>query len=336
MTSPGNLQFSWRLDGAQFSPFSSQTQVSFTGLTPGPHVFEVKARDLAGNEDPTPATQAFTVSPLQVRITDLPDGATVNAGTLLVRGTVEAGGQEVGVLVNGSPAAVQGNSFAALIPVTPDTSTLTAIATTAAGATATNSVAIIVLATPAPTVALLASPGSGVAPLTVSFSLLGGPVPTTVSMDFDSDGTIDFTGTSLEGQAFIYAQPGLYFPTVTITDTLGSQFTASAIVQVLDRTALDVMLQAKWDGMKGALRAGDITGSLTFIAGHSRTKYEEAFRIISARLPNIDTILTDVTLIKVREGSAIYEATRTDDGLPKSFEVRFALDSDGVWRIEGF
>lgn len=133
-------------------------------MTPGPHTFEVKALDLARNEDSTPATRSFTISTLQVLIPEPVNGATISAGSLLVCGTVEAGGVEVGVTVNGFPAAVQGSSFAAQIPVTPETTGLTAVATTATGATASHSVNITVLAAPAPAFTLLATPRSGVVP----------------------------------------------------------------------------------------------------------------------------------------------------------------------------
>ena len=174
------------------------------------------------------------------------------------------------------------------------------------------------------------------APLTVTFSLLGGPTADTIELDFNVEGAANITGTNLEGQTFTYAQAGIYIPTVLVTDAQGNQFAAQAIVQVYDQPTLDTILQVKWTGLKDALRSGDITAGLSFIVARSRAKYEEAFRIIEASLPSIDAILTDVTLIKVREGSAIYEATRIDNGLPKSFELRFALDEDGIWRIEAF
>ncbi len=62
LTAPGSLQFAWRLDGAAFTAFSAGTTATLTGVSEGAHTFEVKARDLAGNEDPTPATQSFTVA----------------------------------------------------------------------------------------------------------------------------------------------------------------------------------------------------------------------------------------------------------------------------------
>ena len=63
LTPPASLQFAWRVDEGAWSSFGSDSSVTLTMLAPGPHVFEVMARDLAGNEDPTPALRAFTVGP---------------------------------------------------------------------------------------------------------------------------------------------------------------------------------------------------------------------------------------------------------------------------------
>jgi RHS repeat-associated protein len=57
----GGLTFAWRLGGGEFTEFSEATTATFTGLGEGTYTFEVKARDLAGNEDPAPATRTFTV-----------------------------------------------------------------------------------------------------------------------------------------------------------------------------------------------------------------------------------------------------------------------------------
>jgi RHS repeat-associated protein len=54
--------FAWRLDGGPYSGFSAASIVFLSGLADGPHLFEVKARDMAGNEDPSPARWAFTVA----------------------------------------------------------------------------------------------------------------------------------------------------------------------------------------------------------------------------------------------------------------------------------
>ena len=61
LTPVANLLFAWRLDGGAWSAFAPATSATLTGLTEGSHTFEVKALDLAGNEDPTPAAVSFTV-----------------------------------------------------------------------------------------------------------------------------------------------------------------------------------------------------------------------------------------------------------------------------------
>lgn len=57
------LQFSWRLDGGAWSPFSNARNHLFRELDSGTHVFEVKSRDRDYNTDPTPASATFAVTP---------------------------------------------------------------------------------------------------------------------------------------------------------------------------------------------------------------------------------------------------------------------------------
>jgi hypothetical protein len=56
---PEGLTFSWRVDGGAWSAFAAARQARLTALSTGPHSFEVRARDAAGNIDPTPAAQPF-------------------------------------------------------------------------------------------------------------------------------------------------------------------------------------------------------------------------------------------------------------------------------------
>lgn len=305
------------------------------GLGAGPHVLVAAAADRAGNRGES-APVSVALSGVTVGISEPGEGAQVPAGPVLVRGRVEASGAEVGVTVNGLPAAVQETAFAALVPVTLDTTILTAVATTDSGLTASNSVAISVSSTAVPTAALLATPASGVVPMTVRFSLFGALAPAAVELDFDGNGTVDFAGPNLNGQTFTYSLPGLYLPTASITDAQGRRVTASGVVQVFGATAIDTLLQPRWRTMKDALRVGDIPRAVTNITARTRADYEAAFNIISASLPNIDSILTDIALMEIRNAAAIYEMTRVDDGIPMSFGVRFAIDEDGLWRIEAF
>jgi hypothetical protein len=88
--------------------------------------------------------------------------------------------------------------------------------------------------------------------------------------------------------------------------------------------------------MKSALRQGDISAALRFIVASARARYGEAFTILTSDLPAIDSILTDLTFVRLRGREAIFEIRRMDEGVLASFEVRFAIDTDGVWRLRAF
>ena len=332
------LRFAWRLDGGAWSEFQTATTANFTALTPGPHTFEVKARDLAGNEDPTPAQASFTVGAgVQVRIMSPTDGATVSAGPLLVRGTVDAGGAEVGVSVNGLPAAVQEGVFLVQVPVTPTTTTLLAVATTPTGASGSQTIALAVSPPTRDDLVLSVVPSSGVAPLTVAFSLSGAPAGT-LELDADGDGVVDFTGDTLEGQVFTYLRPGLYLPAVTVTDAGGARQTIRALVQVFDLTVLDGALQAKWTALREALRRSDVDATVSLFALSSREAYRDQLTALAGvgALLQVGNDLGTLRLVQVRQGAVTYDLRSARNGVEYSFHVLFVVDEDGVWRLWAF
>lgn len=336
LTPAGELQFAWRLDGGEWSAFSLATAAMLAGLSPGPHRIEAMARDRAGNEDPAPPVLAFSVGRgvLSVRIIEPAPGATIPAGTVLVRGTVDDALADVGVSVNGLPGWPDGGTFTALAEIDPGTTAIVASAVASDGRSGRASIPIIVADAPAVTV--VATPWSGVAPLAVRFSLSRGADTASVELDADGDGVTDVVGQALDEQVVTYTQPGIYVARAVITDTGGVVSTATAVVRVFDAAALDSHLQAKWTAMRAALRRGDIAAGVSHIVQRRRADYETAFRLLSASLPAIESILTDLTPVKVRNASAIYQMRRSDDGLLKSFDVRFAIDGDGIWRLEAF
>ncbi len=339
LTPAASLAFAWRLDGGPWSAFDSATSATIAGLAQGPHLFEVKARDLAGNEDPSPAQQSVTVGGLQVTITEPVDGSTVPAGMLLVRGAVEAGGVEVGVAVNGVPAAAQDGIFAALVPVAPGTGVvLMAVGTASGGGTASHTIMVTVSGA-GQTAELFALPQSGLAPLTVGFTLTGGS-GTTVSLDADGDGTVDFTGPALDGQAFTYARAGLYFPVAMIIDSQGNQVTARTVVQVYDRAATDAFFKTKWNTMKGALTRNDIEGGVGHFAAGQQDRYRKLFTALGADIARIVQDMQEIELIYVTESWAKYRLLRTQlwggQLMTLAYYVYFVQDGSRFWTIESF
>jgi hypothetical protein len=59
-SSEANSTFECRLDGGSFNPCASPKR--YGNLADGPHTFQVRARDAAGNPDPTPASRSWTVN----------------------------------------------------------------------------------------------------------------------------------------------------------------------------------------------------------------------------------------------------------------------------------
>ena len=274
---------------------------------------------------------------LAINITTPTNGTTVPAGQFIVHGSItNPSGGEIGLTVNGVSTAVQQNAFVGLVFVSAETTSLTAIVTSKNGTSATQTIPITVLTAAPSSTVLHVLPTNGPAPLTATFSLFGDVEILQVTLDANGDGNVDFTGQHLTQQSFTFAQPGIYVATANATDLQGNQLAASALVQVLDQTELDGILQARWLAMKDALRSGDIPAALSQIVARARPSYEEGFQIISAQLPSIDEILTSVSLVRIGNNEAVYKASRNDDGIPMSFEVRFAMDVDGFWRVASF
>jgi hypothetical protein len=61
LAAPGDLRFQWSLDNGEWSPASSEPSARLTGLSDGVHTFRVRAVDLAGNVDGSPAEVTWRV-----------------------------------------------------------------------------------------------------------------------------------------------------------------------------------------------------------------------------------------------------------------------------------
>jgi hypothetical protein len=59
LTPPNRLMYSWRHGGGEWSPFSPVSEITLPAVTGPGHAIEVRARDAAGNVDPSPARRSL-------------------------------------------------------------------------------------------------------------------------------------------------------------------------------------------------------------------------------------------------------------------------------------
>ncbi len=181
------------------------------------------------------------------------------------------------------------------------------------------------------------TPPGGLAPLSVGFTLTSLVAVADVRLDLRGTGSVDFQGPALEGQEFVYAEPGVYTPTVKVIDANQQEHRATTLVHVYDRGTLDARLQAIWQGFRDALRGGDVTAALSFVHTDRRSVYERQLRQLTpAVLSSVDQYLPAIRLFEVGFAGAQYEMLRQRDGKTLSFGVWFQLDADGVWRLRRF
>jgi hypothetical protein len=289
---------------------------------------------LAGRPDSSVRVTILARTPCaEMAFTAPAPGAVVPAGRLPVEGTVR-GAAEAGVLVNGIRAAVQGERFAALVPVDVGVTELVARATLPDGTIREARLPLTVTAAPESALLFQATPAGGPAPLSVRFTVAALADGAEVRLDL-GDGRV-FTHPDLDTLTFTYDRPGLYFPTVTLTDPAGTIDRVSVLVDVVDRVAFDARLRARWTALKDALRAGDLARALDAVAIPARDHYRELLSALTVPLSAIDQVLTDIELVDADEFQAEYQMLRDDNGERLSYYVRFVKDQDGLWRLEFF
>jgi hypothetical protein len=339
------LAFSWRLDAGEWSPYQANTTAAFEGLEAGSHIFEVRARDLAGNEDVTPARWEFQVRAVHVDVREPLAGSIVTASTVWVRG--EAGGTppvtvsiplpaELRLLADAIIAPVVGGRFAVEMPVLPGAFSIAATVTDSTGATATQVVEVLVQDAVDSRTRVTAIPPIGLAPHRVQFGMASLPVGM-YTVDLESDGTLEYSGGRPDGREFTYATPGAFLATIAAVTSDGVSLPWRSAVTAYDRNALEAELRATWNGLKDALRRGEADEAAGFIHARRRDVWGGYLaEVVTAITGDIDAIFTDIELLGFEGDRVECEMMRAVDGLMFSFPVTFALDTDGRWRLWQF
>jgi hypothetical protein len=291
---------------------------------------------------------ACTANCLAVTIDAPLANATINQSTMLVKGTVMSSGlRPAGVVVNQQAAKLFGSTYAAdRVPVREYTATLgptTVVveAANACGQRASASLQVRTTEIPANQVQLQVSPDRNVAPSLVTFRIsidMVHPVAQ-IQWDYQGDGIIDLQGPDLSEHIVTFTQPGLYLPKVRVTDIMGNTFEGTAVVQVLDLVAFEVMLNAEWSGMMGALAQGDIEQALSHILVRKREVMRHDWTVLKDHLGELAAIFSVPLHLTDGQGFRVVAQSATPlilGNVQFPLEVEFILDTDGQWRIRSF
>jgi hypothetical protein len=155
-------------------------------------------------------------------------------------------------------------------------------------------------------------------------------------MDLEGNGSIDYTGTTFENIGATYPTEGIYYPTVTVTDTQGITYSDTIAIVVLNKDQLDALLKGKWEGMKGALSQGNIGGALNYFIENSKERYRMVFEALKDQLPVIVDTFIEFNIVNLFDYTTEYEVVANENGIFYSYPGIFVKDIDGIWRFKDF
>ena len=217
------------------------------------------------------------------------DGAIINEENIMITGTFFSPLPEISVKVNGKLAEVNGNEFFVnRVPLNLGENSIIATLSEEGGFS-TEEIITIKADYQLQPVKLTSNLTSGTLPLIVNFDIDTNLSNSIVSyqMDFDGDGSIDYTADNSDNIFFTYNASGIYYATATVTDDLGNQYSELLAINVLSLEEFNALLTSKWNGAMDSLKNKDIQTALSYFAENKRAKYEEAFLLIADQLPSI-------------------------------------------------
>lgn len=278
---------------------------------------------------------------LDVRVTDPEPFSSLDSDKTNVQGMWQAYTADVGIVVNGVPAALSGGVFVASdVPLVAGTNALTATITTFEKIKDTASVQVTASGEE-PNLRLLSSIRSGIVPAEVRFSPSYEEIqPVEFRYDLDGNGTTDVVTSTANPVTFSYQSAGVYSPTLEVTDSQGQVFSAETFITLESFSSLDPLLTGRWDALSSALIHQDVSGAMTFILPKARGRHEGLLQAIKASLPALHASLPAPELARVEDDTAEYFIVRQQNlrGVMEEIthSIWFQRDSDGIWRIRNY
>ncbi len=269
------------------------------------------------------------------------NGETITRPDVTLKGAIiNSTGNETGVTVNGIVATVYGNQFIANhVPLTEGSNTITVSATDTAGNTATALITVNAVTT-GNYIKLTSNIESGITPLEVTLRIDGTFSITESTLNITGPVQPEVLSTSPDEYTVKMTIEGIYTFTATTTGPDRLTYQDTIVINVMNKTQLDNLLKAKWEGMKTKLANQDIEGGLNYFLEPTKESYRQAFDIIIDELPQIVSYMQNIELIYLADDIAKYRINRTHDidGILQviTYYIYFVRDVHGVWKINRF
>jgi len=281
------------------------------------------------------------VAPSVSVVIDSPtDGATITGPAATVTGSViNSSGAETGVTVNGIPAAVASSRFIANhVPLQEGANTITVTATDVNGLTATATRSVT--AQTGNYIRISSTIDSGVAPLDLTLRLNGSFTITNPTMTTSGPTAVTLTpGESATEFTTRLSVEGTYTITASVVGPDGKTYADSVTITVINRTQLESLLKAKWEGMKTKVTAMDVEGTVSYFISPLQQDFREMFTAAGASLPSLSSYMAPISLEYVTDNIAKCRMTRNELVAGQSQEVEYVVyfvKENGIWKLQDF
>lgn len=296
--------------------------------------------EVAANTDPKdPASFPVTDKP-KVTIVSPINGAVINSDVVQVEGSLE-GPANTGVSVNGHAATIiktnGSRSFYVNVPIEPGSNIILAVATSPAGNSEKQEIAVTAVAPP--DIYVTSNNNGDVAPAITQFEVIDRNKTgiSQILIDFDGDGTSDLTSDGSESVfKHTYDLPGVYTALFSIYDINNVLYEQTIKIVIQDKEYISSVLMQLWDSMNVALLAGDVPKALIHISQDSSDEYRQIFEALLPEMGQIMASQTHIEPIEINGRIASYAFLNARGDVFKAYIINFDKSADGIWRIESF
>ncbi|MEO8847685.1 MAG: Ig-like domain-containing protein [Casimicrobiaceae bacterium] len=315
---------------------SAPYELEWDADLPGTHEIIARVYDSAGNTG-TSAPIQIAVRPITVHIDTPLDDATVEGSTVAVQGTFE-GPANVGIVVNNVIALNDhnGHFFVNDLLLRDSRSTVTATITSMGGSRASHAIGVSRSATTGPAAAhITVSEDEGIDALSTLISVGSVDIANWRVIDLVGGTAAAATGTG-DVATLTFDAPGLYTPTVEVTDMQG-QVTQKRLVLLVSRSTEVVHAQmGVVNQLFDALRKQRKIRALATMTRNLAGQFDEVYDALQEHWPAIIGSLGQSGSTMFGMESFEAAVTRARDGQKFLYLIEGMRDSDGVWRIDSF